>query len=256
MTENLLDNNNDEIVDPTKDYVAELVGDDKKFKTVADLARGKYEADLYIKTMERQKDELRNDYLALRKEHMAGAQLQDLIDKLDTTKQPLNSDNLKANDVKPETFDPKELDTLLDSKLESREKTRKAEENFKTVQSKLIESFGPGYKNQIKAQADSLGLTDDDVNTLARKSPTAFYKTFGLDQVKKNDNFQTPPNSSMRADPFAPKTDKRTWSYYQKMKQTQPEVYRNPKTQVQMHNDYISLGRDFEDGDFGVLMDR
>ena len=49
MNENLLDAALDlDTVDPNKNYLTELVGDGKKFKTQEELARGKYESDLYL----------------------------------------------------------------------------------------------------------------------------------------------------------------------------------------------------------------
>lgn len=42
----------------------------------------------------------------------------------------------------------------------------------------------------------------------------------------------------------------RTWSYYQKLKASDPDKYWKQTTQIQMHNDAIALQDGFIDGDF------
>jgi hypothetical protein len=147
-------------------------------------------------------------------------------------------------------IDQKQIESLVSSKIQEHELTKKQQENFNIVRSKLTERFGSNYQSVLREQSESLGLTDNDVNDLARKSPRAFFKTMGLDREETRESFQSPPRSSQRSDNFAPSTQKRTWSYYQKMRKENPEAYTSPKIQAQMHRDYVDQGRDFEDGDF------
>src|SRR5678815_2601198 len=129
MADNLLDQTNDnqpEQIDPNKDYLTELVGEGKKFKSPQELARGKYEADQYVRTLERQKDELRSDYLKLKDEQAARAKLEDLIDQW-SNKQQSSSDNTQANEqqtTKP-VIDSKEIESLVSSKIQEHELTKK-----------------------------------------------------------------------------------------------------------------------------------
>lgn len=241
-------------VDPNKNYLEDLVGDGKKFKDVEALAKGKYMSDTYIPVLERQLDELRGDYNKLREEYNAGPKLQELLDQI-TNKQQLADNTPQINDgvdTKVPAYDPKEIESLVSSKILEHENTKKQQDNYNQIRTKLLERFGENYKNVLKEQSENLGLTDEFVNDLARKHPSVFLKTFGLDKAPQGENFQSPPNSSARSDSFSPQTTKRTWSYYQKMKKENPDLYRNPKTQVQMHHDAISLGREFEDGDWNA----
>jgi hypothetical protein len=255
MADNLLDQTNDnqpEQIDPNKDYLTELVGEGKKFKSPQELARGKYEADQYVRTLERQKDELRSDYLKLKDEQAARAKLEDLIDQW-SNKQQSSSDNTQANEqqtTKP-VIDSKEIESLVSSKIQEHELTKKQQENFAQVRTKLKERFGSNYQEVLKQQIDNLGLNEDFINDLARRYPAVLYKTLGLDQEQR-ESFQSPPRSNQRSDNFAPSTTKRTWSYYQKIKKENPKLYYDPKTTVQMHNDAIALGKEFEDGDFNA----
>lgn len=247
----LFDQNDDNTpqLDQNKNYLEELVGEGKKFKTVEDLARGKAESDLYIQTVNRRSDELREDYLKLREEATAQAKLQELIDRLE------NSNNRQPPQLPEEhlerqpQFDPNKLDSLIEEKFNKIETTRKATNNFNEVQKKLKEQFGNNYQSLLQEQMDKLDLTTEDINSLARKSPTAFFNTLGLNQPQQ-ENLLTPPRSSQSSG-FKPQSkEKRTWSYYENLRKANPKLYYDPKIANQMHDDAIALGQEFQDGDF------
>lgn len=250
MNDNLLDNSNQEI----KDYLAELVGEGKKFKDAETLAKAKYDSDQYIKTLERQKDELREDYLKIREESMSQAKLKELIDQLEAKqKSSAITQNAPDQDVqKPQPFDPKELEGLVSKSIQAHEMTKTQEQNFNTVKNKLIEEWGNNYQTTLKQHMGVLGLTDDYVNEMARKYPNAFLKTLGIGAPTQDNKFQAPPRSEIAG--FAPAVQQdRTWAWYQNLKKSDPKTYHDPKTSVQMHNDAIRLGERFKDGDYSAF---
>jgi hypothetical protein len=217
-----------------------------KDKPADELLNAKIESDLYIRTLERQKDELRQDYIKAQEDIQARANLQELIDKLNQKQEP---DPVTPKDEKTATYDPKEIEQLVLNKIEENKLREKEQQNYLQVQNKLKERFGSHTANILREQAITLGLSDSDVNDLARKSPEAFFRIMGL-QDRPSDPYNAPPRSDIRNDHFAPRIQKRTWSYYQDMKTKNPKQYWDPKTQVQMHKDADSLGDAFEDGDF------
>lgn len=254
MTEDLLGGVDDlpTQIDPSKDYLPELVGEGKKFKTPQDLARGKYEADLMIETFKRQQDQLRADYLELQKESAARARLEDLIDKLGTkapasNEQPLvNVDNTPKRDLLD-----KDLEDLIVKKMVEREKAEKRTENYKIVEKRLKENYGEQYPKVLKEKIEELGLTREYINDLAQTSPEAFFRAMYLSPEPKQEAFQPPFRSNQRSDNFAQKgNQKRTWTYYQELKKANPQLYYDPKITNQMQKDYAALGQAFEDGDF------
>lgn len=237
-------------VDPNKNYLEELVGEGKKFKTLEDLARGKFIADRYIEDQNREMDELREFSRSLQQERTQRATLEEQLNQL--RQQLASSDNTPdANEVPQQPqFDPKEIESLLDKKLSERERQRQEEQNYNQVVEKLKEKYGANYARSLQDDVEALGLSTDYVNELARKSPKALFRTLGIDQEAKRDIFQSPPATDRRSN-FAPTgSEKRTWSYYQKLKETNPLAYFDPKIQVQMHKDRIALGEAFEDGNF------
>lgn len=261
---NLLDdtNQNDQVqIDPNLDALEELTKPGAKFdrtkysseaEMYKDIAKGKLIADQYIDHFKVRHDELRQDYSKLREEYNAGPKLKELIDQYTAASQQNNQGNIPpADDVKPVSFDPKDIESLLEQKLSQREQQKIEEANYKLVESKLTEQYGSNYQAVLKQQVDQLGLDKDFVNELARKHPQVLFRTLGLEGQKQDNSFQTPLQSSQRRDPFA-STEKRTNAYYQKLRKSDPVAYRSPKIQDQMFKDMVALGEAFEDGDWNA----
>lgn len=245
----LLDQSNQPLIDPNKNYFEELVGEGKKFKTNADLARAKMESDVYIKTMETKMDQLREDHMKVLEESKAQTKLQELIDRLENRSDSQNQQNTPAIPADNRSFNPDELDSIISNKLTQVELQRKEKANFDQVQNKLKDVFGDNSASVLRDRMNTLGLTSEDVNALAKRSPNAFYNTFGLNP-SQSDSFQSPIASSRRSDPFAPKAPARTWAYYEEMRKANPTAYFDPKTNVQMQKDIIEYGDAFMDGNF------
>lgn len=250
---NLLDDTNQSDqsqIDPNKNYLEELVGEDKKFKTIEDLARGKAESDMYIEHFKKTQDELRSDYSRLRDEYNSGQSLKELVDQLKSQQTSQNTNTLDVQEDKSAALDLTKIEELVTNKLQAAKQMEKEEANFKTVQAKLKESYGDNFAVVLKQQISELGLTPEFVNDLARNHPQVLFRTLGIEGNSQKETFQAPPASRNRSDPFSPNVGKRTWSYYEKLRKTKPTEYFDPKTQDQMFKDATSLGDAFNDGDF------
>src|SRR5579862_2849530 len=145
MTETLLDNNNE-----SKSYLAELVGEGKKFKDLEALAAGKLESDSYIKVLEKRVDDLRDDYLKQREESNSRARLEELIDQL--SNKASSSTNTHTTPAKIETQPtqkPIDLDDLVDRKITEKEQARQMQANLQVVKGKLKERFGDNFAEVV-----------------------------------------------------------------------------------------------------------
>jgi hypothetical protein len=242
----LLDQTPDQGFDENKNYLEELVGENKKFKTPEDLARGKYLADEYIKTLIQQKDEMKSDYLRLKADYESRAKLEELLDQLAATKHD-RDDTRNADDVQTEEpkFDPSQIENLIENKLTAHEMRRREVENFNFVKAKLEEKFGPNYQNSLKKQMEDLGIDEVTLNEDARKRPKMLLKALGVDD-KPAESFTAPiPGSVRTTSKTAPKA--RTWSYYKELKKRDPNAWYDPKVQTQMFKDRMELGDAFDD---------
>jgi hypothetical protein len=214
-----------------------------KDKPADELLNAKAESDLYIKTMERRMDEMRTDLLAAKNDTQTRANLQELLDQLNSQREP-QTPNTPAIDDQPKTLKPEDIEAMVTDKMQQHRLREIETGNFNTVQKRLNERFGQNTASVLKEQASTLGLSDEDVNALARKSPEAFFRVMGL-QEQQRENFQTPPRTDRRNESFIPRAVKRDYAYYQELKKTKPMIYLDPKIAVQMHNDAMEQGEAF-----------
>lgn len=248
MTDQLLELDQ---LDENKDYFSELVGEGKKYKDEKALAKavahGTSTIDLYKTRM----DQMREDMLKLREDNLAKANLEDLIDQL-SKKQNTNHELPPVKEEKP-GMSADDLESLFETKLQQYELKKKSDENLNVVRAKLKEQLGDKAPEVLKQRTQELGLTDQEVSDLAKKSPTALLRVLGLEQQNNSNSFQSPPRSDKRTDNFAPTGEKkRTWSYYQELKKANPQLYYDPKIAVQMQKDAIEYGESFRDGNYYV----
>lgn len=238
-------------IDENKDYLSELVGENKKFKDTQALAKGKAYADQMVETLTKRVDQMRDDYLRMSTENKAKAKLEELLDQWQQKASDPNNTHREPEDNTPK-FDPAQLDKIFSEKIQAHEISKRQSENAKMVTDKLREQFGSNYTNVLKERTEALGLTQEFVNNLARENPTFLLKNIGLES--KSDNlFQSPPQSQQRNDSFAPKgAPKRTWSYYQDLKRKDPRAWLDRKIAIQMAQDAEDLGESFRDGDYYV----
>lgn len=242
-------------LDPNKDYLQDFVGEGKKYQTVDEaakaLAKKAVHADALIANLTKTQDELRSDYLRVVEENKARAKLEDLINHMESRKQQPTSDEPKA--MGDAQLDLAKVEELFTRKFQETENQKRERENFAFVESKLKERFGNNFADALKEQIADLGMSPDEVNFMAKKNPKVLIKALGLEQKQTQETlFPSIPRNTQRPEGFraAPDNQKRTWSYYQKMKETDPKSYFSPKTNVQMVNDQLALGTAFNDGDF------
>ncbi len=235
-------------VDDTIDYYSLLVGENAKFKDQKELAKGKYIADNYIQTLESQMDQIRSDYLKEKEQNVAREKLEDLLDKLEKRQTTLPTEQTTiVTEQKTPSIKKEEIESLVDTRIQERETTRKQTENFNFVKQKLNEKYGSNYSNHLANLMAELDITEDYLNQTARTNPKLILKTLGVDDVSPNrDPYRTVPRSIQNTSNFKPNTEVRNWDYYMKMKEENPKKYHSPETNVQMHKDAINLGDAFE----------
>lgn len=250
----LFDNNNTlPDFDDNKNWLEELVGEAKKFKSPEELAKGKAEADRYIKTLEQQKDEIRNMYLGLKEQVDGRAKLEDLIDRIEKGKTSNSDDSNTSEDrEKPPTFDLTQMKSMIAQELQEADVQKRRASNYAEVQKTLKEKFGPRVNEVLKEKMDTLMIDDAYMVGTAKHSPQAFYSLMGInDQTPPQETmFQAPPRTTVRPTTFSNQNDgARTLAYYEKLRETNPKAYLDPKIQVQMDKDSQALGVAFFDVD-------
>lgn len=212
------------------------------------IAKSKWDSDNYIKTIEAQKDEMREELLRSKEEYNKRAKLEELIDQL-SQRQEQNHNTPEVKDVKLPEFDAKRIEDLVSNKLQAMTKAQKEDENFNFVQQRLTERYGSNYQNVLKEHMTSLDLDASTVNEMARNKPNTLLKILRTTEAPKSDPFSAPPRNNVQSfRPGAPKEE--TWTYFQEMKKNDPKAYFSKSNQLRMHDAAVKLGDAFMDGDF------
>lgn len=236
-----------------KNYLEELVGEGKKFKTPEELARGKAESDAFIQR-------LQGELAGIRQELSTRQTLEQLMDKMaaekgtqQTNQQSYNQDS-EGGEGKAvgKSFTEEDIARLVEERLSASEKARIHNSNLESVQKALVASFGSDYVTHLKDKASELGVSEEYLTNMAKETPKAFLKLVEASGEPRGTTpglFSPPPTHglpSSNKQGFAP-TGQRKQSWYENLRKTNPTEYWSPSTQNRMHQEAISLGEAFFD---------
>lgn len=227
--------------DLNKDYVSELVGEDKKYKDQQSLAFSKLKADEHIQKLETEMSELRKDL-------KARTTLEELTDQWAQMRQSdisVDDDNQDRRKDLDEQLTSQKIENIFSSKLTEYEKTKRLQDNADLVKNELRKTLGEDYSSKIEDELNRLGMSREEANKLAMEQPKAFLKMFTPYRDDRSP-FQTPPRSVVNI-PFSPSNKERTMSYYNAIRDRDTNLYWTPKVQAQLHEDAQRLGERFFD---------
>lgn len=236
------DIDNTPLVDPNKDYLSELVGEGKKFKDLAALARAKAESDAFV-------SHLTSELKELKQELNTRSRLEEVVTRL-TESRSVTPSNVQDPPAREENREPQgltaeALEELLNRKLTERDTRTAKERNVESAKAELLKSFGPDYINILKTKAAELGTSTDWFNNLAAENPKALMALVGAPpQRQESGDIMSPPRSQVSTT-FIPQSTDRDKAYYDKIKRDNPSQYWHKDTQVQMHKDAMRLGERF-----------
>lgn len=215
-----------------------------KDKPREELESAKAESDIYIKTLTARFDDLKKDYLEIKDQQQASAQLKELIEQFKS--RPPNDDTVRTQQdiVNQPAIKSEDIERLVREQLTKHQTSLKQQQNLDTVQARLKEHFGNDYQSVYKQRLDNLGLSPEYADDLAKNYPTVFMKTFELESRPQNVS-NSLPKSQQRMSSYTPSTIKKDWNYYQELKKTNPKLYLDPKIANEMHDQAIALGEDF-----------
>jgi hypothetical protein len=240
----LFEDETNPVIDPTKNYLEEYVGEGKKFKDAAALAKAKAEADAFI-------ERLKNENKGLRGQLNQQVTLEAVLDKLNKAK---NTDgepppNNQSGDNKPKEVTEDDIEKLLDRRLTERERQTLAKSNETEATDALVAKFGSleQAKAQIRQKAAELELKPEELRAMAQTRPKAFLTLMGVGQTQRQSH-NPPPRSTVNSvtEGFNP-TGERTKKYYDNLKKTDPKLYWTPKVQNEIHAQALRLRERFFD---------
>lgn len=229
---------------PQESYVQKLVeAKGENWKDPEVLAKGKLEADGYIKTLEDQLAQMRED---MKKQDYQAQILEQLQNKATEStavnnEVPNNNGDINTQNT-PAAVDEETLKSLVEQTLTQREKDNTVQQNLSQVDKELESSFGTEAAATVQKKAQELGMSMDRLRDIAAESPSAFFTLIGQPQK----TFSPMVQGSVRTEGVNMQAStERDWSYYQKLRRENRNLYYSPKVQQQMFQDKARLGEKF-----------
>lgn len=207
------------VVDQTKEYYPELVGEGKKYATQEDLAKAAVHKDMFIEQLKRENAEARQTI----SERINMEQFLAKIEAAKTAEASPNGLETSSNerDDKASAVTPETIEKIL----EARETKQKRDANLKAVESRLKETFGAQWQQRVREKALALNTSTQWLTDVAARNPEAFLELLGANAQRPLDTFSPPPRGSVTS---APQTNsQKDYAYYQKQKAEKGEAWYN-----------------------------
>lgn len=213
-----------------------LVGPDKKYKTVEDLAKAALEKDRFI-------GQLQNETAELRKE-VTGKQT---IDEIMTQIRSLSKPEVQPNQQPqaPEKTDADSIAELVAKLLDQKESEKRTSGNEQLVSQTLQEKFGADAQLHLTKKAKELNVSLDYLKSVAKSAPAAFFRLIGIEENQKPHQAVPITVRPGSIQPTPQGADVRNKAHYDKIKAQNPAEYFSPKIQNQMYKDAMKLGESF-----------
>jgi len=230
---------------PQESYLQKLVeakGDNWKDPEV--LAKGKLEADGYIKTLEEQLAQMREDLKKQEYQAQVIEQLQNKAADSTAAKNGVPNDNGSAEAQNTTgNLSEEDLKSLVEKTLAQREKETSVKQNLSQVDKALDDMFGTEALSVVQKKAQELGMSIERMQDIAAESPNAFFALIG---EKPKQPMNPMIQGSVRTEGVNMQASaERDWSYYQKLRRENKNLYYTPKIQQQLMEDKMRLGDKF-----------
>lgn len=237
-------------IDPSKDYLPELVGDDKKYKTPADLARSVLHKEGHIARLERENRELREDLV---KRSTVDDLMEKLAPKLSTgvsnssvtTTGEGNPEGVKHNETQPQ-LSKEDIKRILAEEREA----EKIAKNVEFVKERITAVLGHNSQQYVLEKTKELGMSEAQAFEIAKTNPTAFLKLMdvkeALQQEQALNSLFSPSKGSVNTTPMMShkqNNGRKTFKEWQDIRRKDPSKYH--AEYINMHKDAQALGEDF-----------
>jgi hypothetical protein len=143
----------------------------QKYKTVEDAIEGLKHSQDFIAKLKEENQQFRSE---IDKRLSAEAVLKEL-----------KAENKPAEPPSSE-FSEEALQELVDKRLEAKTVEQRAKANEDLVQQKLKQELGEEAMKIVKAKADEMGLSLDNLKKLSQESPQAVFNMFGMASTKQD----------------------------------------------------------------------
>jgi hypothetical protein len=166
-------------VNPLEDLLGSIKREDgtNKYSSVEDALKAIPHANSHISSLESENKRKSEELNAIREELAKYKGAAEALDRIAPKEQ-------EASQPAPQ-LEPEALEGMFESYLTKKQQQELAASNGKQVASALTEKFGEKAQEVFEQAAQENGLSSEDLQQLARKSPQAVLKLFGETSAPK-----------------------------------------------------------------------
>lgn len=230
------------------DILTTLVGEDKPFKTVEDLAKGKAEADRFIATLKAENADMRKVLEGAETTTKTNELLQNLMARLEQAPQGGTGNQSQT----PLTRE--DIVKIVQGQVTEETRAQARTSNRMRVNAEVLRSQGGDEAKArafVTAKSQELGIDRQQLTRMAEETPLAFLAVMGLGQAPKGQGGSSPlaglkgSNPPVGADGSDGVT--RNYAFYKKLRKELGSKYYEPHIQQQLIKDRKALGENFFD---------
>ena len=176
-----------------------LVGEGKPFKDINALAKGKLEADTFIEQLKAENSQMLAKLTKAEQESLQGGTINSVLEAVRQL-----SGSGTPNDPAPpgegneagnqSSLNEEDVASVVAKLLQKNETVKTQANNFDTVRNAFQKQYNDPDKArlQYKAAAESLGMTEEQLDEFSKMNPKLVLRAAGLEQAFKSN--QTPPS--------------------------------------------------------------
>lgn len=172
---------------------------EQKYKTLEDALNALKHSQEYIPQLKQQLSEREQEL-----QRVSGQQRSQ--EEIERTVQELAKKLNEQTDNKPQTLSQEQIAELVNRTLTQKQTEAQAKSNQASVVKKLTDVFGEKAEEKYIEAAADMGLSVDEMNALAAKSPKAVLKALGITEQTKQQT-GAPMGSSVNTAAFQPHQD-------------------------------------------------
>lgn len=236
------------VLDPNRDWLEEYVGEGKKFRDAADLARGKAHSDVFIARLQKEME-------GLRQELTTRLKLEEFMDRMNSNNSTVGNGQITqttatatSDGTANTALSPDDIEKVVEQKLRAKEQELRTQQNLSLTKEKLVEAFGENYAAELENRVSTLGLSKDLVNQLAKQEPRALFAMLGLSgqQTAQRELLPSAPRGNVNtAGMGLAAPAEKTYKDYEKLRKQNPGEYWSTKVQSEIHKQALKLGERF-----------
>lgn len=171
-----------------------------KYKSVEEALKGLQNAQQHIPNLKQELEQRDAELARLRVET-------EKIKTLEETLQALTSQQNTPASTNAPVFDETRIAELVDRTLTQAQQKQLAQANQQTVAAALTQTFGAEAEKKFNEKAAELGVSVQEMNALAAKSPKAVLTMLGVSQqAAPSQRSVSPTNSTVNTSAFQPQT--------------------------------------------------